>query len=127
MGIIVIKNIRSKRYIIITCICYVKRLEGKPIESLIDNIGGVREKRSARKVGRELALRELDTIMTNRIRRGGATMRDATLLFFFFFLYFTLLYFILFYFIYFQSFKKGKLRLSKGKNKWKQRKIRKSK
>lgn len=125
MGIIVIKNIRSKRYIIITCICYVKRLEGKPIESLIDNIGGVREKRSARKVGRELALRELDTIMTNRIRRGGATMRDATLLFFFFF--FTLLYFILFYFIYFQSFKKGKLRLSKGKNKWKQRKIRKSK
>lgn len=126
MGIIVIKNIRSKRYIIITCICYVKRLEGKPIESLIDNIGGVREKRSARKVGRELALRELDTIMTNRIRRGGATMRDATLLFFFFF-FFTLLYFILFYFIYFQSFKKGKLRLSKGKNKWKQRKIRKSK
>lgn len=125
MGIIVIKNIRSKRYIIITCICYVKRLEGKPIESLIDNIGGVREKRSARKVGRELALRELDTIMTNRIRRGGATMRDATLLFFFFF--FTLLYFILFYFIYFKSFKKGKLRLSKGKNKWKQRKIRKSK
>lgn len=125
MGIIIIKNIRSKRYIIITCICYVKRLEGKPIESLIDNIGGVREKRSARKVGRELALRELDTIMTNRIRRGGATMRDATLLFFFFF--FTLLYFILFYFIYFQSFKKGKLRLSKGKNKWKQRKIRKSK
>lgn len=98
MGIIVIKNIRSKRYIIITCICYVKRLEGKPIESLIDNIGGVREKRSARKVGRELALRELDTIMTNRIRRGGATMRDATLLFFFFsLLYFTLLYFILFY------------------------------
>lgn len=98
MGIIIIKNIRSKRYIIITCICYVKRLEGKPIESLIDNIGGVREKRSARKVGRELALRELDTIMTNRIRRGGATMRDATLLFFFFFfLYFTLLYFILFY------------------------------
>ena len=96
MGIIVIINIRSKRYIIITCICYVKRLEGKPIESLIDNIGGVREKRSARKVGRELALRELDTIMTNRIRRGGATMRDATLLFFFF-LYFTLLYFILFY------------------------------
>lgn len=73
-------------------ICYVKRLEGKPIESLIDNIGGVREKRSARKVGRELALRELDTIMTNRIRRGGATMRDATLLDF--------LYFILFYFIY---------------------------
>lgn len=91
---------------------YVKKLEGKPIESLIDNIGGVREKRSARKVGRELALRELDTIMTNRIRRGGATMRDATLLFFFF----TLCYFIyLFYFIYFQSFKKGKLRLSKGK------------
>lgn len=78
---------------------YVKRLEGKPIESLIDNIGGVREKRSARKVGRELALRELDTIMTNRIRRGGATMRDATLLFFFSLLYVILfIYFILFIF-----------------------------
>lgn len=103
---------------------YVKRLEGKPIESLIDNIGGVREKRSARKVGRELALRELDTIMTNRIRRGGATMRDATLLFFF--LYFMLFYlFILFYL--FSIFQKRKTAAEQRQNKWKQRKIRKSK